>query len=372
LLIKKQLLLDRFRRSILRQSYRPADVSESLMLNKMFIADETSAIKFDKEVVAQGIPLDLPPPPPSWQQEIAARISDEVSEMSRKRKLPFLDEDLSEHLSEVKKQPVDESLLERESEDGTEDEDDDNDDSDDDDDEDANPGDDMSEYLGPNDNGHVDINSIYDDLNCDPSLTSSDNYCDRSDTMTPFGVQSSSQSDWQMGYERNHWPPSARFPEREAAEAVESILTSDEEEEEDDDDESGLPPHERGNGEEEDEDEEDEDDDDDEEEDEDGEDEEDGSHSVMTGHAYAEFSSEPNMQEQAAVDPCDPQMQCAIDSILVDLPQQATHQPYFQPDSYGRPYGSMSGSHRPGLTSFGHSLQMNDPALDEAVKSILS
>ena len=226
--------MDRFRRCILRQSYQ-TEVSETVMLNKMFIADETSAMKFDKEVVAQGIPLDLPPPPRSWQHEIAARVHDEEREMSRKRKLPFLDEDLSEHLSEVKKQPV-ETAVDKESDDGTEDEDDDSDD--DDDDDDANPGDDMSEYLGPNDNGNVDINSIYDEINYDPSLTSSDsrhgvdlNFCDRSDSL-PFAVQPSAQPEWRMRYENNHWTPSTRFPEREAAVAVESILTSEEEDDE--------------------------------------------------------------------------------------------------------------------------------------------
>lgn len=348
------------------------------MLNKMFIADETSAIKFDKEVVAQGIPLDLPPPPRSWQHEIAARVHDEEREMSRKRKLPFLDEDLSEHLSEVKKQPI-EPPVDKESDDGTEDEDDD---SDDDDDDDANPGDDMSEYLGPNDNGNVDINSIYDEINYDPSLTSSDtrqgvdlDFCERSDSL-PFAVQPSPQTEWRVGYDRNHWTPSTRFPEREAAVAVESILTS--EDEEDDDDESGLSAmtalarqDDNEQDEEEDEDEEEDDDDEDDGEDEDEEEE----NSAVGSHPYPDFS-ETGLQDQQPVDSCDPQIQCAIDSILVDLPQQPSHQPFFHADSYGRPYAAMSGGmsvgHRTGLTSFGHSLQINDPALDEAVKSILS
>lgn len=355
------------------------------MLNKMFIADETSAMKFDKEVVAQGIPLDLPPPPPSWQHEIDARLHDEEREMSRKRKLPFLDEDLSEHLSEVKKQPI-ESLGDKESDDGTEDEDED---SDDDDDDDANPGDDMSEYLGPNDNGNVDINSIYDEINCDPSLAVVDtrqdlNFCERPDGL-PFAPVTPSPV-WRMDMERNHWPPPARFPEREAAVAVESILTSDDEDEEDDDDAGGLSvdvsaslvdlESQIDNDQDVDDEDEDEDEDD---EDEDGEDEEEEEDDDGAGsHAYHEFGGEPQGQESAVVDSCDPQIQCAIDSILVDLPQQPSHQPFFHGDNYGRPYGSIGGSmsvvHRPGLSSFGHTMQgqINDPALDEAVKSILS
>lgn len=357
------------------------------MLNKMFIADETSAMKFDKEVVAQGIPLDLPPAPRAWQHEIDARLHDEEREMSRKRKLPFLDEDLSEHLTEVKKQPL-ESLVDKDSEEGTEDEDED---SDDDDDDDANPGDDMSEYLGPNDNGNVDINSIYDEINCDPSLAVVDTrqdltFCQRPDGL-PFDPNpSQSQPVWRMGLDRNHWPPPARFPEREAAVAVESILTSEEEDDdEDDDDETNELPAdvsasmvdlecEMDNEHEVEEEEEDDDDEDDD----DGDDEEEEEDSSAP-HAYHGFRGpQPQGQEAPVVDSCDPQIQCAIDSILVDLPQEPSHQPFFHGDNYGRPYGSMGGSmsvvHRPGISSFGHSLQgqINDPALDEAVKSILS
>lgn len=358
------------------------------MLNKMFVSDETSAMKFDKEVVAQGIPLDLPPAPRSWQHEIDARMHDEEREMSRKRKLPFLDEDLSEHLSEVKKPPL-ESLVDKESEDGTEDEDED---SDDDDDDDANPGDDMSEYLGPNDNGNVDINSIYDEINCDPSLAVVDTrqeltFCQRPDGLPFDPTPSTAAPVWRLGLDRNHWqpPPPARFHEREAAVAVESILTSEEEDDEDDEEEeaNGLPAdvsasmvdlecqldneHEV----------EEEDEDEDEEDDEDGEDEEDEESSAS--HAYHGYrGTQTQGQETPVVDSCDPQIQCAIDSILVDLPQEPSHQPFFHGDNYGRPYGTMGGNmsvvHRPGISSFGHSLQgqINDPALDEAVKSILS
>lgn len=346
------------------------------MLNRLFVQDETSAIKFDKEVVAQGMPLDLPPPPRSWQTKISSNSLSDLEEANRKRKLPVLDEDLTDHLSAAKKQsadPVNEHELEAE----TEDEDDDSDEDDDEDDDDANPGDDMSEYLGPNDNGNVDINSIYEEINYDTGLAPIDsrqaldlNFSDRS-AVLPFS--SGPQSDWRPGY--NEMWQTSRYTEREAADAVESILTEDEEQNRLSTELSAAAGESGQQSDSPDDDDEEDDEDDDDDEDEDEEEDDIGNHSYQA--PYSDDVNTGLRQQQPAIS-CDPQMQCAIDSILVDVPQQTPHRPFFSHDNYNRSYGSMPGpslsNHRTSLASFGHSLQgqLNDPALDEAVKSILS
>ena len=423
LLIRKQGLFDRFQRSLLRQNCLKYDSHEKIMLNKLFVEDETNALKFDKEVVAQGIPLDLPPPPRSWQSEISASIDAEVQreQFSFKRKLPFNDEDLTDHFTDIKRpsltpsssilssgltesvmglegnlmsdqnsMPIGQEQNESEDEDEDSDDDEDDTDDDDDDDDDDNPADDMSAYLGPNNNDedeNVDnLENIYDEINYstrtelgDLNPFSSHHHHQHLDHLTHAWGGHSAE------YPSTSWPaPRTGFTDVEAAVAVDSILTS-----EDDDEETKRLSEEltriEAQLQREDQ----------------GEDDEDEEEELPRNGAYpcypdADSSSMTDVQhlqqqQLHSVSSCDPQMQCAIDSILADIPTASSAKPspyYASGDVYGRgPTGVTSGGYglNPGMNtshrginmpSFGHSIhhpgQMNDPALDEAVKSILS
>lgn len=312
---------------------------------------------------------------------------------SRKRKLPFLDEDLSEHLAEVKR-PDNDYCVERDSGDETEDEDSDSDD----DDEGNHEADDIAKYLGPNENGSgnlSDLNSLYGDVNYDQTSELNSDLADFDERSNPTdllydGLSSTGHhQDWRsssfgssgMNIDTRHgdvW--SSRLPEAEAAVAVESILTS---EDEDDNQLSvdltainsldGLSRNPLENDEEDDDEDEEEEDEDDEEED--GDMDEDD----VPSQSYLPDSSSGDVQLQPDPNPCDVQMQCAIDSILEMPVHQNNPTPPFYGSShtgYGNRYDHMSGHHHHrssglGMSSY-HPGQMSDPVLDEAVKSILS
>ena len=497
LLVKQNQLYDRFRRCLLRQDLKFA-TEETVMLHQLFVEDETTAIKFDKEVVAQGRTLDLPPPPESWKEDLnfssssipsfytnelrdsspitsnngnicqntySDSLEPSLSDFLVKKKRPLDPSDELNENSIAAKKLAGENCLsphgmniqsqhkahhshqqqdglhlhnqdennsdseETEEEDEDSDDDDDDDDEDDDDD-DGNPADDMSKYLGPNDNGHLDINSIYDDIAYDQvaasagaSSQNSNQTASASLSLSSFrshapGVSSSaslhhelfvplhetatsasaSNNTWAQTYPphpshhprdgpsgsnlsthgSNNWP--GRFCDSEAAVAVGSILTSEEEGDESSRLSADLSSIAVGRGEtsqDEDDDEDDDDDDDD---------------HVTSGqvhdvyHSYDHTSaSTTSMSAMSEPVTCDPQIQCAIDSILVD------QNSYYHPghanvnDSYGRSANATAGafgshstdggmstmtlSSRPMAPSYG---QMNDEALDEAVKSILS
>lgn len=346
LLIKKQSLFDRFQRCLLRQSMK-SDSHESIMLNKLFVTDETNAMKFDREVVAQGIPLDLPPPPKSWQNAINTSINVESEREQISRKRSFLDDNLSDHVTEVKRPPPP-----IKDEDETEDEEDDSDDDEDDDDDDTNLADDMSEYLGPHDTEHVDINAIYDEITYDQNVV-------RSSLDFTFCNRSTTNDQWNSSFGKNTTTSTAwrNFNDAEAAVAVDSILSSDGEEEEAVQDISvdlsGLAEQPEAEGVE----------------------------NATFPSTFNELENGLSQQQQTQPETCDPQMQCAIDSILMDVSGQASNSsnPFFVPqDSFGRGYStSLAGgisAPRSSMSSFGHPLQgqVSDPALDEAVKSILS
>jgi len=344
LLIKKQNLFDRFQRCLLRQSMK-SDTHESIMLNKLFVTDETNAMKFDREVVAQGIPLDLPPPPKSWQNAIhnSTHVEGEREQISRKRS--FLDDNLSDHVTEVKRPPP----PIKDDDETEEDEEYDSDNDEDDDDDDTNLADDMSEYLGPHDTEHVDINAIYDEITYDQNVV-------RSSLDFTFCNRSTSNDQWNSSFGKNTTTPTAwrNFNDAEAAVAVDSILSSEGEEEESVQDISvdlsGL-----------------------------AEQPETGVENTTFPSTFNEL--ENGLSQQQNPETCDPQMQCAIDSILMDVSGQASNSsnPYFVPQgSFGRGYSTSLASGisapRSMVSSFGHPLQgqVSDPALDEAVKSILS
>lgn len=507
LLAKQNQLYDRFRRCLLRQDLKFA-TEETVMLHQLFVDDETTAIKFDKEVVAQGRPLDLPPPPESWKQDLNFSSTSAPSSfyMNELREVPsmtssssnicqnsftdslestglseFLNkkkrhldtsDDLNEgsiaakklasenclsphalaiqsphkghhshhhqqqqqqqgadglHLHSQGDNNSDSEETEEEDEDSDDDDDDDEDD-DDDDDDDGNPADDMSKYLGPNDNGHLDINSIYDDIAYDQvasagaSSQNSNPTTSASLSLNSFrshapGVSSSaslhhelfvplhenatsasaSNSTWGQTYPAhpshhrgdasssgnlsthgsNNWP--SRFCDSEAAVAVGSILTSEEEGDESSRLSADLSGIAVGRGETS----QDEDEDDDEEEEDDDQVTSGQVHDVYHSYTDHTSTSTTSMSAMSETVTCDPQIQCAIDSILVDQNSYYHAAHASVNDSYGRSANAATGtfgshgsdggmsvlSSRPMAPSYG---QMNDEALDEAVKSILS
>ncbi|KAH7638664.1 hypothetical protein HUG17_2697 [Dermatophagoides farinae] len=66
LLYKRKQLYDKFRFLILKDSMKSSPSSEQIMVNRMIINEETVALKLDKELVASGGVLDLPPLPECW------------------------------------------------------------------------------------------------------------------------------------------------------------------------------------------------------------------------------------------------------------------------------------------------------------------
>jgi hypothetical protein len=346
------------------------------MLNKLFVEDETNSLKLDKEVVAQGIPLDLPPPPKSWQTEINASIEAQVERETTcmKRKLPFFDEDLSEHFEESNKMRIPsvmsstpalittsitglmtESVMNLEGnsmmdqpsslgqQNDSDDEDEDSDEDDDTDDDESNPADDMSAYLGPNNDDqeeNVDnIDTIYDEINYSNSRTGIGD-------LNPFTSASHvhhglDHLTHQWNTQQNICPswsaPRVGFTDPEAAVAVDSILTSEEEDDQgnrlSEEDYARIEAQLRG-----------------------------------VSDCYSDGSSS-GAQQPLQPQHHDSQMQSAIDSILSDIPSSSTTsgvKPYYSVDhSLSQGYGNPS-------HHFSHPSHLNDPALDEAVKSILS
>ena len=334
--------------------------------------------------------LDLPPPPDSWKHEIYASIAAEEERefLNRKRKLPLLDEDLSEHLAEVKRSDFD-YLPDRDS-DETEDEDSDSSDEDG-----AQEADDIAKYLGPNENGSgnlSDLNSLYGDVSYDQTseLHSTVDLGDFDDRSNPTDLLydglsgHDQQPDWrstsynELGLDNRRelsWP-SSRLPETEAASAVESILTSDDE----DDNQlsaefAAINALNHNHSLENDDEDEDDDDDEDDEEEEDGEEDDD----MNDSQSYLPDSSSD--VQLPTPNPCDASLQCAIDSITLDsMPVHPNNNPtppfYGNHAGYGGHYDPMSGGlshHRSQqmISSYHHSTQMSDPVLDEAVNSIL-
>lgn len=327
--------------------------------------------------------LDLPPPPASWLQSSGCITEERTSSpFNRKRKSAFDDDDESGFFAEAKRPEfAPTSSIAAESE-GSEDDEEDS--ADEDDDEDSHN--DMSKYLDTSD-GLGDLTGLYGDINYEQQLNM--NIADASD---PLGLSQPSTS-YNQGHDEmlypgisNHhpthqpwqnssmtaafdaahserlWPQ--RYGESEADVAVESIMGAGQ----DPPDCAGLTTDDLvapQASEEDDEEEDDEEEDDDDEED-----------NMQTGDFMDDSAS---LSQQ----PCDVQMQSAIDSIL-DMPnqQQQAMGSFYPNDSFGQPFDSgmlggpmqmNHGGRGGGMRPFSSShTRADDPMLDEAVKSILS
>ncbi|XP_015787609.1 homeobox protein 5 isoform X1 [Tetranychus urticae] len=143
LLKRKNELFNRFRYNLLKSNMIETPKAEYVMLNKLFINDENISLQRDKDLVAQGKELELPPPPESWKKIIRDSLEEEEQlSINRKRKSSALDEDFLADCTEIKKYDIED----RESGDT----DDDEDDSEDEDDEEENAAEDIAKYLGSN------------------------------------------------------------------------------------------------------------------------------------------------------------------------------------------------------------------------------
>uniref|UniRef100_T1KJY8 GLTSCR protein conserved domain-containing protein n=1 Tax=Tetranychus urticae TaxID=32264 RepID=T1KJY8_TETUR len=94
LLKRKNELFNRFRYNLLKSNMIETPKAEYVMLNKLFINDENISLQRDKDLVAQGKELELPPPPESWKKIIRDSLEEEEQlSINRKRKSSALDED---------------------------------------------------------------------------------------------------------------------------------------------------------------------------------------------------------------------------------------------------------------------------------------
>nr|XP_027202614.1 mucin-5AC-like [Dermatophagoides pteronyssinus] len=69
LLYKRQQLYDKFRYLIIKDSMKYSPSCEQVMVNRIIIDEENAALKSDKELVASGGMLDLPPLPETWLED---------------------------------------------------------------------------------------------------------------------------------------------------------------------------------------------------------------------------------------------------------------------------------------------------------------
>ncbi|XP_075680166.1 uncharacterized protein LOC113796521 [Dermatophagoides pteronyssinus] len=69
LLYKRQQLYDKFRYLIIKDSMKYSPSCEQVMVNRIIIDEENAALKSDKELVASGGVLDLPPLPETWLED---------------------------------------------------------------------------------------------------------------------------------------------------------------------------------------------------------------------------------------------------------------------------------------------------------------
>ncbi|KAI1280768.1 hypothetical protein HDE_13821 [Halotydeus destructor] len=374
LLVKKQQLFDKYRHTFLKLSTKETPTAETILLNKLFVTDETESLKMDKEVVSQGIPLDLPPLPENWlnstpiQQNLDDFMTPKKELMNRKRKSDTL-EDYSSQSPQVPKHEEElatASISQMEESGSSEDEEDDSEDDDGDFSkllENANVLSDMSGlYGGANYSHQMNVSSnsmscISNNHDTNRDLFHGLDYNWR--THTNYGHPSYSDTGWSKRYGN------------ESDVAADSILNHDEAQMSAD--LSAIANNLEGLGgvlhQDEDE------DDDDDEEDEDDDDEDSSQASLGGSCSTMRHQPQPHI---------DVQMQSAIDSIL-DIPQQGSHDSFRADSAYayaGRGYnhlgqhvhGTPSGSRHNGMQSSYMNSQssLNDPLLDEAVKSILS
>ncbi|XP_054161550.1 mucin-2-like [Oppia nitens] len=408
LLSKKQQLYDKFRVLLMKQSMRETPSSEHVMIDRMFINDEMTSLKTDKEAVAEGKVLDLPPAPTSWYQMIRSSIEEEQKQLfiNRKRKSSIgSDDEYNHHNSQIKRH--DDNVEESEE---SEDEDDDSDEEDNEEKDDTisdflqtqsdqslgNVGNVGHYYDSFQHNIHVQNGLTIDSQNHVPLNT----FVDPNQTHNDLDIYGDMTGDtgaqnWTDSILNNNsanrriaWNHRFGVPESEAAVAVESILTDDVDDEPDMSvDLSGIEGLDDDNLEVDNEEEDDDEEGDDEDDDDDDDDEDDD---VVDSFA---MGSEVHQQHQQHVDV---QMQCAIKSIL-DMPSvpSQTHQshnsyPFHSHNTHGshpslhphmNDYRNMDYSHIPNIHEQRRNDAMmrpyvnhtaNDPILDEAVKSILS
>lgn len=70
LLAKAQVMTNKYRYLILKDSMKEVSSSELVMLDRIFIQEETAALERDKQSAKEGKKLDLPPPPAHWLPKI--------------------------------------------------------------------------------------------------------------------------------------------------------------------------------------------------------------------------------------------------------------------------------------------------------------
>ncbi|KAH9423259.1 hypothetical protein DERP_003537 [Dermatophagoides pteronyssinus] len=97
LLYKRQQLYDKFRYLIIKDSMKCSPSCEQVMVNRIIIDEETAALKSDKELVASGGVLDLPPLPETWledsQQQLQQQDSHKNDEENIRQKHSLFDTD---------------------------------------------------------------------------------------------------------------------------------------------------------------------------------------------------------------------------------------------------------------------------------------
>ncbi|XP_074599766.1 uncharacterized protein LOC141854109 [Brevipalpus obovatus] len=162
LLQRKNELFNRFRYNLLKSSMYETPKTDYIVLDKLFVNDETASLQSDREIIAQGKDLNLPPPPDSWKQMLQESLEEEERiSMNRKRKSSAMEDDFLVECHEFNKKydlPDDHESNE------TDDDEEESEDEDDDETE-ENSTEDISKYLGPNQDSCVPDLNFYSDFN---------------------------------------------------------------------------------------------------------------------------------------------------------------------------------------------------------------
>lgn len=97
LLDKIKRLKNKYHLLQLRESMRPCATPERVLLERLFLEDEEAALKADKALICEGKTLSLPPPPRSWLKsrdpKIKVELSDAESEFVGEKEEPVYKED---------------------------------------------------------------------------------------------------------------------------------------------------------------------------------------------------------------------------------------------------------------------------------------
>lgn len=97
---QKSQLYDKFRYLLLRESMNEVPKYDQILINRLFVEDETNALKTDREMVSSGKSLNLPPLPESWVHQQREKEKEKEQSLKRKLSTTEFDDDFEDRQAE--------------------------------------------------------------------------------------------------------------------------------------------------------------------------------------------------------------------------------------------------------------------------------